>query len=165
VAAVESNAPRKLRRSDRERMLSGVCGGLAEYFDLDPTIVRLAFVLTAFAGGTGLIAYIVLAIIMPMEGSDRTEPRATVRENLSDIEHTAREFGEDFRDRDRPTSEEEEEARSRRRRTAGIVLVGLGALFLLSNMGVFAFWLRWDILWPLVLVAIGVAILLGRGRR
>ena len=48
-------------------MLFGICGGLGTYFDLDPTLVRLLFVLLTLATGIGLIVYLVLAIIMPQE--------------------------------------------------------------------------------------------------
>ena len=58
---------RRLYRSRKERMVAGVCGGLAEYFDIDPTIVRLVAVLLALAGGPGLVIYIVMAIIVPEE--------------------------------------------------------------------------------------------------
>ena len=59
---------KKLQRSSTDRMLGGVCGGLANYFDFDPTLVRVAYVLlsvcTAFSG---VLAYILLMIIMPKE--------------------------------------------------------------------------------------------------
>ncbi len=57
----------RLYRSKSERMLFGVCGGLATYFDLDPTLVRLIFVLLTLATGIGLIIYIVMAIITPQD--------------------------------------------------------------------------------------------------
>jgi len=56
---------KRLNRPVRDRMLFGVCSGIAEYFDVDPTIVRLLFVLAIFAGGASPLAYIVLAIVMP----------------------------------------------------------------------------------------------------
>ena len=46
-------------------MLAGVCGGIAEYFNIDPTLVRLAWVVFCALGGSGLLAYIIMAIIMP----------------------------------------------------------------------------------------------------
>ena len=55
---------KRLHKS-QNRMLMGVCGGVAEYFDVDPTIVRLGMVLFTFAGGSGVLAYIIMAIIMP----------------------------------------------------------------------------------------------------
>jgi phage shock protein C len=59
---------KQLTRSTRNHMLSGVCGGLGEFLDLDPTILRLAFVLGFFvSGGTALLVYIVMAIIVPTD--------------------------------------------------------------------------------------------------
>lgn len=58
---------RKLYRSRNERMIAGVCGGLGEYFNIDPTLIRLLFVFLALAGGPGLVAYIVLLIVVPEE--------------------------------------------------------------------------------------------------
>ena len=60
--------PKILYRSKKERMISGVCGGLAEYFNMDPTVVRLIFViLTLFSKGLGVIAYIILILAVPQE--------------------------------------------------------------------------------------------------
>ena len=56
---------KKLYRSRTNRMLAGVCGGLADYFGVDPTIVRILMVLFALAGGPGLILYIILMLIIP----------------------------------------------------------------------------------------------------
>ena len=56
---------KKLYKSNTDKKLAGVCGGIAEYFDIDSTIVRLAWVLFSVAGGSGLLAYIIAAIVMP----------------------------------------------------------------------------------------------------
>jgi phage shock protein C len=56
-----------LRKSRDERILGGVCGGLARYFGLDPTVVRLAFVFLAVAGGGGILIYLVALVLMPEE--------------------------------------------------------------------------------------------------
>ncbi len=56
---------KKLAKSQSERKLCGVCGGLAEYFNIDPTLVRLLWVLFSLAGGAGVLAYIIAAVIMP----------------------------------------------------------------------------------------------------
>lgn len=59
---------KRLYRSGNERMLNGVCGGLAQYFNMDPTIVRLIVVAITFATGPGmLLAYLILAVIIPEE--------------------------------------------------------------------------------------------------
>lgn len=55
----------KLYKSNSDKMVSGVCGGIAEYFNIDSTIVRLALVLFILVGGSGLLAYIICAIVIP----------------------------------------------------------------------------------------------------
>ena len=56
---------KRLYKSSENCTLCGVCGGIAEYFDIDPTLVRLGWVLLTFFGGSGILAYIVAAIIIP----------------------------------------------------------------------------------------------------
>ncbi len=57
--------PKKLYRSNNNKMICGVCGGIAEYINVDPTIIRLLWVVFAFMGGAGVLAYFIAAIIMP----------------------------------------------------------------------------------------------------
>jgi phage shock protein C len=61
------DAGRKLYRSNTNRMLAGVCGGLAEYFNLDATLIRVLFVLLAVLGGSGLVLYVAMWIIVPKQ--------------------------------------------------------------------------------------------------
>ena len=56
---------KKLYKSNTNKMLEGVCGGIAEYFGIDPTIVRLAWVVFCALGGSGILSYIIAAIIIP----------------------------------------------------------------------------------------------------
>lgn len=58
---------KKLYKSKSGKKLCGVCAGIAEYFDLDPTIIRLAWVVFTLLGGSGIIAYIIAAIVMPSD--------------------------------------------------------------------------------------------------
>lgn len=58
--------PKRLYRS-KEKMVAGVCAGLADYFNVDPTIIRILFVVIAFAGGASLLAYLIMWIIVPEE--------------------------------------------------------------------------------------------------
>lgn len=58
--------PKRLYRSRRDRIVCGVCGGVANYFNVDPTLIRLAFVLFGCTG-TGILAYLVAAVIVPDE--------------------------------------------------------------------------------------------------
>ena len=55
---------KKLYRSDENKMLAGVCGGIAEYFDIDPSLVRLAWIIFCLAGGSGVLGYIIAALVM-----------------------------------------------------------------------------------------------------
>ncbi|HEX5689549.1 MAG TPA: PspC domain-containing protein, partial [Roseiflexaceae bacterium] len=64
----------RLMRSRTESMIAGVCGGLAEYFGLDPVIVRLIFVLVTLTTGIGFIVYPVLWIVMPKAGTKAATP-------------------------------------------------------------------------------------------
>ena len=61
---MENNTPKKLYKSNQNKMIAGVCGGLGEYFNIDPTLVRLGCVALGIFGG-GILAYIVAAIIIP----------------------------------------------------------------------------------------------------
>jgi phage shock protein C len=65
---------KKLYRSTKDRMVAGVCSGVATYFKIDPTLVRLLFVIFALAGGPGLLAYIVLWIVVPEEPAAAPSP-------------------------------------------------------------------------------------------
>jgi phage shock protein C len=57
---------KRLMRSSRDKKIAGVCAGLAEYFDIDPTIVRVVWLLAIFLGGTGVLAYLILWIVLPL---------------------------------------------------------------------------------------------------
>lgn len=61
---------KKLYRSNVDKKLCGVCGGIAEYFSIDPTMVRLAWALVSVFAGAGILAYIVCALIIPEKPSD-----------------------------------------------------------------------------------------------
>ena len=58
---------KRLYKSSTDKKVCGVCGGIANYFDVDPTVIRLIWVIFTLVGGSGLIAYIIAAIIMPDE--------------------------------------------------------------------------------------------------
>ena len=61
---------KKLYKLDNGKMLDGVCGGIAEYFDIDPTIIRVAWAIFACCGGCGILAYLVCALIMPRKTTE-----------------------------------------------------------------------------------------------
>ncbi|MGB2589282.1 MAG: PspC domain-containing protein [Candidatus Acidiferrum sp.] len=61
-----TGAPKRLMRSSTDKKLGGVCAGLADYFDMDPTVVRIVWLLLVLCGGTGVLAYIILWIVLPL---------------------------------------------------------------------------------------------------
>jgi phage shock protein PspC (stress-responsive transcriptional regulator) len=66
AAPPAGGARRKLWRSSTDRRIAGVCGGLAEYFDLDATLIRVLWVLLLLCAGTGLLAYIIMWVVIPL---------------------------------------------------------------------------------------------------
>ena len=157
---------KRLYRSRSDRMIWGVCGGLAKYFDVDPTIVRVIAVLTIFLGTMGIWAYVILAIVVPPEGSKATEPKDTIKENVEEIKETATELGREIQstfDREKGKAEEDK-TWHRRRNAVGILIIIVGIFFLLINLGIF-WWFRWAYLWPVIPIAIGLLIIFSARRR
>jgi phage shock protein C len=124
----------RLFKSSQDRVVFGVAGGLARYWNVDPVLVRLGFVVLAFVSvGLGLLLYVALALIMPRDRS------------LADSI---------------PALSEEQKA-TRRRNLLAIGLIAVGGLFFLGGIST---WFQWGYVWPLVLVGIGAAIIIGRRR-
>jgi len=156
---------KRLYRSRSERLVWGVCGGLADYFGMDPTIVRIIFVLLALAHGIGILVYIILAIVVPLEGSKVTTPHDTVRENVAEIKETAAGLGEEIR----ATFEGEEKAKvsdktQQRRNILGIALIIVGIIILMGTLNLFR-WLNWGYVWSGVIIIVGLIIIFSTRRR
>lgn len=77
----------------KNRILFGVAGGIAEYFKIDPVIVRVIFILLVFANGLGALLYLILALLMPKPEGAGAKPLAVVKENLKMAPQDAREAG------------------------------------------------------------------------
>lgn len=116
---------KRLYRSRQSSIIAGVCGGLGEYFDVDPVLLRIVAVILLFPGGIGLIAYIVAWIAMPSRPEDVPVEPAPKSEFAKYI--------------------------------PGVILIALGMFFLAHNL---VWWLRFDYIWPLGLVAIGLVLML-----
>lgn len=84
-----SSEVKKLYRSRDERMIAGVCGGLGEYFGIDPTLFRLLFIVAALFGGPGFIAYLIFLIIVPQEPLEGPESPVEVIETGPQEDETA----------------------------------------------------------------------------
>lgn len=156
---------KRLYRSRSDRMIWGICGGLAKYFDMDPVIIRIIFVLLIFANGIGILAYIIMAIVVPLEGSKATESKATIKENVEELKETATELGHEIRSAF--TAEDKTEATERihrRRDLIGIILIVIGVLILMGTLNVF-WWFRWVYFWPVIIIAIGLILIINNRRR
>lgn len=76
---------KKLYRSETDSMIGGVCGGIAEYFNIDPSIVRIVAVLILLYGGTGLLVYIILWAVLPTKSSLNLSSDEVFSENTKEI--------------------------------------------------------------------------------
>src|SRR5258705_4707024 len=153
----------RVERSTTNKVVAGVCGGIAEYLQVDPTLVRVFVVVaTIVSGGLGLLAYIGAVIFMPLPGQPAPFVKTT-NVSTSTLEG-ATNSGEPSPATPVVVAPEDPEATERRRASFGLVLIALGAIFLLSNAGVFRI-VRWDLAWPLVFIGIGVLLLAQRVRR
>ena len=147
----------RLVRSRTDRMVGGVCGGLARYLGVDATLVRLVFVLIAVAPGPGVLVYLVLWIVMPAE--DRPAG-ATVEQNIQsnaeEIAERARTIGSDIRTAAR-------EPNPKAAMFFGLALIGMGLVVLLQNLGIpWLWWFKSDILWPALLILVGLLLIWSR---
>jgi phage shock protein PspC (stress-responsive transcriptional regulator) len=153
----------RLERSNTNRVIAGVCGAIAEYLAVDPTLVRVAFVVLAFFGGVGVLAYVVLLILMPQPGQPAPFTKAPTP-GASTEAAAGTETASPQTTTVAPVDPAIREAEAERRRTAvGYLLVALGVVFLLSNLGAFRF-VQWNVVWPLVVIGLGVLFLVQRVR-
>jgi len=75
----------RLYRSEKDKIIGGVCGGIAEYLNIDPVIVRILFALAVISEGFGLMLYIILWIVLPSEDSINKDHNEVVQENTKEI--------------------------------------------------------------------------------
>jgi phage shock protein C len=122
---------RRLWRSNDDRIIAGVCGGLGEYLGVDPVLVRIAAVILVFAGGAGILLYAIGWIAIP------EEPELVAGQPAARTEPPERTSGAVL---------------------LGFVFVVLGAFFLVDEL--WPDFLSWQYVWPVALIAVGLAILL-----
>ena len=161
--------PQTFRRG-RDRILGGVCSGLAEGLRIDPLWVRLGFVLLAFLQGIGLLVYIVLWLVMPEQVEDHDGTRAGFDSLSADLKRIGAELKSQFggAPKPAPTQPGPHDATSTSSnapgftpstgRTSiglGLVLVAVGLILLGANTGL----VQWSVMWPSVLIILGVLLL------
>lgn len=141
-----SKAEKTLYRVPERGIIAGVAAGLAEYFDLDVTLVRLIIVLLAFITNGGVILiYVILAIIIPAKTSSKANSKNTKQSLHDNVQKLSGELQESGRVH-------------KLRNWAGIGLIALGVWLLLNTIIPGWLRLRWDYIWPLVLISIGVLV-------
>jgi phage shock protein C len=147
--------PHKLYRSRTEKVFAGVCGGMAEYFDIDVILMRLVF-LVLLIPGVGLIAYIVLWIITPEKPVDYSKfQNSSTMENKETTSEGPQ--GSQEQKKNEPYPYPPRKPKGRGNLIGGLVLITLGALFLADE---FIPNVSFGDLWPLILVVIGIGLLI-----
>ncbi len=165
---------KRLYKTNQGAMIAGVCAGLGEYFDIDATLIRLAFVVLTFMGGSGLLAYLIAAIVIPDKGEgdgrwrptgdDRTYYDATtVDEGKTDTGWQATQT--DTASGSNPQGKKPA-SRSNTQALLAYVLIGIGSYMLIEKH------FRWYRIvgylrpyWPAILVVAGLALLLNSTRK
>jgi len=131
---------KKLYRSRKDSMIAGVCGGIAEYLDIDSTLVRLAAILIVFLGGVGIITYIIAWIIIPKKP-----------EQIND-------YGQEYnQEREINTDQDNVDKYHQKDFWIALILIFSGLFFLLRN-----FFPRFILVkfWPILLIIIGIVLIL-----
>jgi phage shock protein PspC (stress-responsive transcriptional regulator) len=147
--------PRTLTRDTQNGMLAGVAAGFGHYLDVDPVLARLGFVLLAFVHGLGLLVYLAGWALMPRSDSVPAAAPAEPVAAGSGFE-PLREAGHEIAAEVRRATAEPASAQL----AVGTLLVLTGALLLAHNLGLlhWPYWMRFETLWPLVLVALGLGL-------
>ncbi len=140
---------KKLQRSRNHKIVSGICGGLGEYFDVDPIIFRFAFVALLLAGGSSIIIYLILLMVVP---------KAPIIINMEDKDSSLGGF-DNFQQKDLGN---EDDLESGNRTIFGLILISGGAFLLLNNL-VKAF--NIEKLWPAIIVIIGLGLLFQKPKK
>lgn len=129
----------RLMRSENDKMLAGVCGGIAAYLGVDPVLVRLGFVILILASGIGLPIYLILWLIMPKPSRAQPDIRLVNDETFDDPSK--------YKTRFSPAA------------TVGVILILFGIFFLLSQIGGIP-----GFIWPLIMIGAGIFYLVQRTR-
>jgi phage shock protein PspC (stress-responsive transcriptional regulator) len=139
---------KRIYRSRQNKMIAGVCGGIAEYFNIDPTIVRLVTVVFTLTYGMGLLAYIIAAIVIPENNSDFSQSNYGTSQNSEPAADNSQFNGQ--------------------RKPDGKGYMIIGAVLILCGGALLArrfFWFDLSLLWPVILVAIGLLVIFSGIRR
>lgn len=139
----------RLTRSHTDYMIGGVCGGLGKYFRIDPTLVRLAFVLLTLAGGSGVLVYFFLWILIPREDI----PGMQTHMDSQEFNRRANLMGQEMQ-------QMVTQPNTRAVKFIGIALVVLGLVYLLQNLHIpWLYWFSDRLVWPALIIVVGGVLL------
>ena len=148
----------RLYRSKTDVILGGVCSGLGKYLHIDPTLVRLFFIIITLAGGVGVLAYIILWIVVPEEETvaQTGNPEVLTNEGLK---NRAGEMRDEFVDAVRKPN-------PNAIKLIGIGLVLYGGYLILKELHLpWLSWLSNGVVWAIVLIAVGILLVLRVARK
>ena len=152
----EKDDIKRLYRSKEDKMIAGVCGGLAEYLNVDPVWVRLVMVILLFAQGIGLIIYIVAWILIPENPNQRSTRKTAAERTVSRVSKKERKVVSEKRVQRKPRHHGDGSA------ILGLIVILIGAYLLFKNIFV---WLNFSYIWPVALIVIVLYMLVQRGRK
>jgi len=150
-----SNQTKKLHRSKSERVIAGVAGGLGKYFGIDPVLFRILFVFLVLWGGAGAFFYLVLMFIIPRE--DGQSAQEVVKEAADNIKDKTQEMVGQIKQETQDI--QQQSWWKNRRHVLGVVVILSGLMFLLNQLFPIKF-LKFNFVWPVVVVLIGVFVIL-----
>ncbi|MGB4774823.1 MAG: PspC domain-containing protein [Daejeonella sp.] len=147
---------KKLYRDEQNKMIAGVCAGLADYFGIDVAWVRVAFIIAVLVGLSGILAYVILWIAVPprLYNPNFYQHRAdyTVRDNETFSENPANKPFQPIK------------KRGNGRLIAGLIFIILGSFFLLDEFDIIPYWFDFGKLWPLIFIIPGILLLASAGK-
>jgi phage shock protein PspC (stress-responsive transcriptional regulator) len=146
---------KKLQRNQQDKMIAGVCSGLADYFDVDVTWVRIAFVVAVMAGASGLLAYLVLWIAVPRKSYVPDYGQFTANYKVNDPANPINPIP------GIPYSKPKKKDNGNGRLIAGSIFILFGSFFLLNEFNLIPDWVEFHNLWPLILIGMGIYTLSG----
>jgi len=143
----------KLYRSEKNRMLGGVCAGLGEFFNVDATLIRILFVVITIFGGGGILIYILLWLIIPSESSFSELSKKNFEKNVQEVKSKAQEFAKDIK---------LNSTKADPKQILGFAILIFGVLLLMGNFGILSLARLWKFVPAVAIIIFGLAILTKR---
>ncbi len=140
IRVMANQDTKRIYRSRQDKVIGGVCGGIAEYFNIDPVWIRIIAVVLALMDGIGILAYIVAWIIIPENSRQKIrDPKmqSQINSTIKKISNSSRKNRASF--------------------IIGAILVAVGFSFLFNEL---FFWFSFKYVWPLIIIALGIFLII-----